>query len=159
MWDGFVRDKQVLGQGGGQGPASPTHWQGDSDRPPRPPPTTPTAPLLRQGPVGDGDGPEAGAGGAAGAGGRASGTSTSTPTRTPRGCAASSARTLPRGWSTWWTGRPASPASRLPAPLPGLLFSPCGVGLTTMSTEPLCFLLQSRTALQEEIFYSIVEDQ
>ena len=28
------------------------------------------------------------------------------------------------------------------------LFSPCGVGLTTMSTKPLCFLLQSRTDVE-----------
>ena len=28
------------------------------------------------------------------------------------------------------------------------LFSPCGIGLSTMSTEQLCFLLQPRTALQ-----------
>ena len=45
------------------------------------------------------------------------------------------------------SAKASTPARRPWAPSPPL-FSPCGVGLTTMSTEPLCFLLQSRTALQ-----------
>ena len=53
-------------------------------------------------------------------------------------------------------------ALHTPRPTPQLicrLFSPFGVGLTNMSTEQLCFLLQSRTALQKESLYSTVQDQ